>query len=526
MPQTAEQLQAARALAAEYGLTGADFYQHRQSQSFLISRTGIEKIQYKAGIEVGFDAEKIELDFAAVKATASRKVKVGEAKTATKLTIQTFGSASKSNCQVSYYLEMAEKRALSRAVLKLTDFYQLGVYGEDEMPPVSFRAEEPQGQPTAAPTPVMRAVASAPASAQTEVQYATASQKEYIIRLLEHPLITSEEKRKMLLNIQRLDEERAAVAITKLEQAIADREEQALATGNEHVLTEGNEPAGETPAAQPSGAPAPSTTFDQSSDAEAARIEKVSAGFAKASEEFDAHVAKHRAAEAATTTSDQSSADPLAEQRARFDGFTSKLELEAFWKTLTGGEQKQLVEARTTATARINDAVALAARTMVRQQPTVGIKDAGADASLVAEFCEQPTVANVEFVAATDEQRQMITRLLDHPLITRREKTALLLKINKLDKERARQCIIKLREAIEDRENGNTAGALREHLHKQLNEYGGLLGEEIVADYAQLVEDGEASVERLRAALDEVRNVLSVNQDAEQETEVETAIAA
>jgi hypothetical protein len=27
---------------------------------------------------------------------------------------------------------MAEKRALSRAVLKLTGFYQLGVFGEDE----------------------------------------------------------------------------------------------------------------------------------------------------------------------------------------------------------------------------------------------------------------------------------------------------------------------------------------------------------------------------------------------------------
>jgi hypothetical protein len=151
MAQTAEQLQAARQLAAEYGLTGADFYQHKQSKSFLISRTGIEKIQYKAGIEVGFDAEKIEPEFAAVKATATRKVKVGDAKTATKLTIQTFGSASKLNCQVSYFLEMAEKRALSRAVLKLTDFYQLGVYGEDEMPPISFRAEE------AAPSVVVEA---------------------------------------------------------------------------------------------------------------------------------------------------------------------------------------------------------------------------------------------------------------------------------------------------------------------------------------------------------------------------------
>ena len=29
-------------------------------------------------------------------------------------------------------MEMAEKRAMSRAVLKLTGFYQLGAFGEDE----------------------------------------------------------------------------------------------------------------------------------------------------------------------------------------------------------------------------------------------------------------------------------------------------------------------------------------------------------------------------------------------------------
>ena len=30
------------------------------------------------------------------------------------------------------FMEMAEKRAMSRAVLKLTGFYELGVFGEDE----------------------------------------------------------------------------------------------------------------------------------------------------------------------------------------------------------------------------------------------------------------------------------------------------------------------------------------------------------------------------------------------------------
>jgi len=56
------------------------------------------------------------------------------------------------------------------------------------------------------------------------VQYATASQKEEIIHLLNHPLITRQEKTKMLLNINRLDEERATQTIAKLRKAIEDRE--------------------------------------------------------------------------------------------------------------------------------------------------------------------------------------------------------------------------------------------------------------------------------------------------------------
>ncbi|GAB3638320.1 hypothetical protein GCM10027422_39100 [Hymenobacter arcticus] len=79
--------------------------------------------------------------------------------------------------------------------------------------------------------PVMRALTTAPVEAPAaeaapaaSVQYATASQKEEIIRLLNHPLITRQEKTKMLLNINRLDEERATQAIAKLRKAIEDRE--------------------------------------------------------------------------------------------------------------------------------------------------------------------------------------------------------------------------------------------------------------------------------------------------------------
>jgi CBS-domain-containing membrane protein len=57
------------------------------------------------------------------------------------------------------------------------------------------------------------------------VKYATAKQKEKILHLLNKPVISRQEKTKMLLNLNRLDEERAQQAIEKLKQVIEDREE-------------------------------------------------------------------------------------------------------------------------------------------------------------------------------------------------------------------------------------------------------------------------------------------------------------
>ena len=85
--------------------------------------------------------------------------------------------------------------------------------------------------PVMAPAPTVPAMqvvpAEAPAVAAEQavpVRYATAAQKEEIIRLLNHPVISRPEKTKMLLNINRLDEERAVQAISKLRKAIDDRE--------------------------------------------------------------------------------------------------------------------------------------------------------------------------------------------------------------------------------------------------------------------------------------------------------------
>jgi hypothetical protein len=89
------------------------------------------------------------------------------------------------------------------------------------------KAEPAQETPKAQPAEAAQSVAEAP-EAQS-IKYASAKQKEEIIRLLNNPLITRPEKTKMLLNINKLDEERAAQVIAKLGKVIEERETQSAA---------------------------------------------------------------------------------------------------------------------------------------------------------------------------------------------------------------------------------------------------------------------------------------------------------
>ena len=113
-------------LYKNYELTESDVYKHKHY--VIITRQGIERIQAKENIKINFEIIKAERDFGVIKAYASK----GDA------TIETYGSALKGkgyadgNCNSWYVTEMAEKRALSRAILKITGFYELGVFGEDE----------------------------------------------------------------------------------------------------------------------------------------------------------------------------------------------------------------------------------------------------------------------------------------------------------------------------------------------------------------------------------------------------------
>lgn len=114
-------------LYKKYDLTAEDMFKSPQGW-FIITRSGIDKIQ--AGASIAIDYEVVSYtprDEATVKATA-----IGNGSE-----IQTFGSASiggfgKGTTKSLYIMEIAEKRAMSRAVLKVAGFYQLGIFGEDE----------------------------------------------------------------------------------------------------------------------------------------------------------------------------------------------------------------------------------------------------------------------------------------------------------------------------------------------------------------------------------------------------------
>tara|TARA_R110002167_G_scaffold13384_1_gene55821 strand:+ start:4173 stop:4562 length:390 start_codon:yes stop_codon:yes gene_type:complete len=109
-----------------YNLTKADVYKHQHY--IIITRSGIEKVMAVEQIDITYEVIKAETNFAVIKATAKKGTKV----------IETFGSALKGagfkdgSTNTWYVAEMAEKRALSRATLKMANMYELGFMGADE----------------------------------------------------------------------------------------------------------------------------------------------------------------------------------------------------------------------------------------------------------------------------------------------------------------------------------------------------------------------------------------------------------
>ena len=109
-------------LYKKYNLVSDDVYKHQHY--LIITRAGIDKIQAIEGIKIAYEVIRCDPNFCVIKATTKD--------------LETFGSAIKGssfkdgNTNSWYVMEMAEKRAMSRIVLKCCGFYALGVFGEDE----------------------------------------------------------------------------------------------------------------------------------------------------------------------------------------------------------------------------------------------------------------------------------------------------------------------------------------------------------------------------------------------------------
>jgi len=110
------------ALYKKYNLTKEDYFKHRHFT--ILTRSGIEKIQAQARINIEYMLQYNSADNKCVIIQAFAEM--GDVK------IQTFGEASPGNTTNAYPVAMAEKRAMSRACLKLSGFYALQCFGEDE----------------------------------------------------------------------------------------------------------------------------------------------------------------------------------------------------------------------------------------------------------------------------------------------------------------------------------------------------------------------------------------------------------
>jgi|DEB0MinimDraft_10_1074344.scaffolds.fasta_scaffold01326_8 hypothetical protein len=110
-------------LYSEYNLSSDDVFKHKLGFS-IITRTGIEKIQAGIGLSVRYEMVRMSDDhkFVVVKGIGTMDGTI----------VESYGEATPENNRMSYPVAMAEKRALSRVVLKAAGFYALGVYGEDE----------------------------------------------------------------------------------------------------------------------------------------------------------------------------------------------------------------------------------------------------------------------------------------------------------------------------------------------------------------------------------------------------------
>jgi hypothetical protein len=115
---------------------------YSSGQFTIITRSGIEKIQFKNKIKVRYEIVRCEEQFAVIKAIGTK----GESEIETfgeyNITHVKFKRGTKDAIQ-NYPVATAEKRALSRVVLKLMNLYEHGFLGEDEEIPVDDSVKIP-----------------------------------------------------------------------------------------------------------------------------------------------------------------------------------------------------------------------------------------------------------------------------------------------------------------------------------------------------------------------------------------------
>jgi hypothetical protein len=123
--------EALRRLYKENGLTEEDIYKDKRG-FVIITRTGIDKIVSKNNITLAYEVITLDVDKSICVLRAAATMKVGnDVKNA-----MSFGEASDANLMgggKKFPVAMAEKRAMSRVVLKIAGFYEQGVFGQDEI---------------------------------------------------------------------------------------------------------------------------------------------------------------------------------------------------------------------------------------------------------------------------------------------------------------------------------------------------------------------------------------------------------
>ena len=97
----------------DYNLTEKDVFTDPRGFT-IVTRSGVEKIQLNQNIKVEFEVICCSLENVVIKAISFMEDQDGE----WIKQIETFGSASIKNCRSHFLVEIAEKRALARNIIK------------------------------------------------------------------------------------------------------------------------------------------------------------------------------------------------------------------------------------------------------------------------------------------------------------------------------------------------------------------------------------------------------------------------